>query len=427
MDVHRIRKRLRFGRGRGRRELRRLQAVVKPQLAEVHERRQRFVDAVVEEVVQLPLGEHRHLRDGDLELVHLQRNIVAVEVAAVVDGPRLGVHHRIVVHRIELLDEYLLRLFERFEHRTQYLGRAAQRIVGLHLVLEGRSLSRVAAVKFRFALAQAAARRAYFAHPAGDFDLPGVELAGVERLGHEVVVRFDHLVEHHRSLHGPVEQASGLREVHHADSRHHGRAVGQRQPVADAEPERRYAARLHRFGRRDDFAAERDFRFADQRQRDMRQLHQVAAGADAAVARHERIYFVVEEIGQNPHHVGMYARFGVEKGLQARKHGRPHADVGQRLARAAAVRAYDVVLQAVQVGVADPVLRHGAETGVDAVYYFSLLEIFEKTVAGLDFPEFRFAERNFCPVENPAVNGVQVRIVHFLNGFMAPKIQKLSQ
>jgi len=113
--------------------------------------------------------------------------------------------------------------------------------------------------------------------------------------------------------------------------------------------------------------------------------------------------------------------------LQARKHGRPHADVGQRLARAAAVRTYDVVLQAVQVGVADPVLGHGAETGVDAVYYFSLLEIFEKTVTCLDFPEFRFAERNFCPVENQAVNGVQVRIVHFLNGFMAPKIQKLSQ
>jgi len=155
--------------------------------------------------------------------------------------------------------------------------------------------------------------------------------------------------------------------------------------------------------------------------------HRAAAAADAAVARHERIYFVVEEIGQNPHHVGMYARFGVEKGLQARKHGRTHADVGQRLARTAAVRTYDVVLQAVQVGIADPVLGHGAETGVDAVYYFSLLEIFEKTVTCLDFPEFRFAERNFCPVENPAVNGVQVRIVHFLNGFMAPKIQKLSQ
>ena len=54
VHVHRIRKRLRFGRGRGRRELRRLQAVVEPQLAEVHERRQRLVDAVVEEVVQLP-------------------------------------------------------------------------------------------------------------------------------------------------------------------------------------------------------------------------------------------------------------------------------------------------------------------------------------------------------------------------------------
>jgi len=138
----------------------------------------------------------------------------------------------------------------------------------------------------------------------------------------------------------------------------------------------------------------------------MRQLHQVAAGADAAVARHERIYFVVEEIGQNPHHVGMYARFGVEKGLQARKHGRPHADVGQRLARAAAVRAYDVVLQAVQVGVADPVLRHGAEPCVDAVDDLSLLEFLQETVTRLHFAQ-RLVVDPYCGlVENPGVYGI---------------------
>lgn len=89
-------------------------------------------------------------------------------------------------------------------------------------------------------------------------------------------------------------------QVHQSDARHHGRAVRERQPVADAKPEGRYAACRHRFGSRDGFAPERDLRLADQRQCDMRQLHQVAACAHAAVARHERVNFVVEEIGQYP-------------------------------------------------------------------------------------------------------------------------------
>ena len=69
--------------------------------------------------------------------------------------------------------------------------------------------------------------------------------------------------------------------------------------------------------------------------------------------------------------------------------------------------------RAVQVGVADPVLGMGPKPMLMPYITFSLLEIFEKTVTLPRLPEFRFAERNFCPVENPAVNGVQVRIVHF--------------
>ena len=397
---------MRLGRGRGRRELRCLQPVVEPQFAEVYERRQRLVDPVVEKVVQLPFGEHRHLRHGDLELVHLQRHVVAVEIPAVVDRPRRGVYHRVVVHRVELLDEDFLGLGDRFEHRPQDLGDAPQRVVGLHLVPEGGCRARVAAVKFRFALAQPAARGAYGAHLPGDLDLPRVEFVFVERPGHEVVVRLYDFVEHHRCLHRPPQQAARLGQVHQSDARHHGRAVRERQPVADAKPEGRYAACRHRLCCRDGFAPERDLRFADQRQCDMRQLHQVAACAHAAVARHERVNFVVEEIGQYPHHVGVYARLGVEERLQPRQHRRPYADVGQRLARAAAVRTDDVVLEAVQVGVADPVLRHGAEPRVDAVDDLSLLEFLQETVTRLHFAQ-RLVVDPYCGlVENPVVYGI---------------------
>ena len=138
----------------------------------------------------------------------------------------------------------------------------------------------------------------------------------------------------------------------------------------------------------------------------MRQLHQVAACAHAAVARHERVNFVVEEIGQYPHHVGVYARLGVEERLQPRQHRRPYADVGQRLARAAAVRTDDVVLEAVQVGVPDPVLRHGAEPRVDAVDDLSLLEFLQETVTRLHFAQ-RLVVDPYCGLfENLVVYGI---------------------
>ena len=271
---------------------------------------------------------------------------------------------------------------------------------------EGGRRARVAAVKFRFAFAQPAARGAYGAHLPGDLDLPRVEFVFVERPGHEVIVRFHDFVEHHRRLHRPPQQAARLGQIHQSDARHHGRAVRERQPVADAEPEGRYAACRHRLGSRDGFAPERDLRLADQRQCDVRQLHQVAACAYAAVARHERVYFVVEEIGQYPHHVGVHARLGVEERLQPRQHRRPHADVGQRFARAAAVRTDDVVLEAVQVGVADPVLCHGAEPRVDAVDDLSLLEFLQETVTRLHFAQ-GFVVDLYCGlVENPVVYGI---------------------
>ena len=64
------------------------------------------------------------------------------------------------------------------------------------------------------------------------------------------------------------------------------------------------------------------------------------------------------------------------------------------------------VLEAVQVGVADPVLRHGAEPRVDAVDDLSLLEFLQETVTRLHFAQ-RLVVDPYCGlVENPGVYGI---------------------
>ena len=60
MDIHRVGKGLAFGcRGRGR-ELAGLHSVVQPENTQIQERRKYAVDSVVEKIVHLPFGQHRH-------------------------------------------------------------------------------------------------------------------------------------------------------------------------------------------------------------------------------------------------------------------------------------------------------------------------------------------------------------------------------
>ena len=122
------------------------------------------------------------------------------------------------------------------------------------------------------------------------------------------------------------------------------------------------------------------FAFSYEAQGYVCQLHQVAAGAYAAVARYERVYAAVDELGQQFHHRGMDARTALQKRAGARYHRALYLDVAQRLARACAVAADYVILQVGKVFVIHTPLGHGAETRVDTVYHLVLYEFTEELI-----------------------------------------------
>ena len=57
----------------------------------------------MEEVVQLSFGSHAETHQGDFHLVFLQRDIVAVEITAMIDIFRFGVDDGIVAGRVEFI------------------------------------------------------------------------------------------------------------------------------------------------------------------------------------------------------------------------------------------------------------------------------------------------------------------------------------
>lgn len=149
------RQRLTLGRSRSSRKLRSLKSVIQSEYTHIHKRRKNAVDAVVEQVIQLTLGQHREFRDGDFEFIHLERHVIAMKIAAVIDIARGGIDNRVVASRIKLADKHLLHITERIVHGSQNLRHATQRIVRLHLVLKDLLVRMGAVVEFRLAVTQA--------------------------------------------------------------------------------------------------------------------------------------------------------------------------------------------------------------------------------------------------------------------------------
>ena len=117
-------------------ELTSLHAVIEAKLTHIQERRQDAIDAVMEEVVELPFSEHGEAHKGNLHLVFLQGDIVSVEIAAVVHVLGVRVHDGIVTRGINLVLKHLRGRFKSVKDRTQDLGCAPQGIVGLDLLLK---------------------------------------------------------------------------------------------------------------------------------------------------------------------------------------------------------------------------------------------------------------------------------------------------
>ena len=90
----------------------------------------------MEKVIHLTFREHCHLVHGNLQLVHLERDIVSMEIAAVNDILRIHIDNRIVIDGIDLVFDNLSGIHQGLIYGTENLRDAAQRVIWLDFLLE---------------------------------------------------------------------------------------------------------------------------------------------------------------------------------------------------------------------------------------------------------------------------------------------------
>ena len=140
----------------------------------------------MEQIVHLALGQHCHLGNGDLELVHLERDVVTMEISAMKDIGALPVHNRIVIDSIDLILKHLTCTRPRIIHRSEYLRHASERVIRLHFLLEHMLLRLME--KFYLTAAQHSASVRQRTHQLRNTDLPGMMLQFIEHIRHEIIV-----------------------------------------------------------------------------------------------------------------------------------------------------------------------------------------------------------------------------------------------
>ena len=122
-------------------------------------------------------------------------------------------------------------------------------------------------------------------------------------------------LERHRADHvGGGGEPFGAQHAQRRDAGHHLRAVDQREAFLRAERDRLEPGALERDGARQTLAAIERLALADQRERHVRERREIAAGADRALARHDRRDAALE------HRDDQVERLGL-----ARPNGRPRA------------------------------------------------------------------------------------------------------
>ena len=132
--------------------------------------------------------------------------------------------------------------------------------------------------------------------------------------------------------------------------------------------------------------------FANQGQGHMRQLHQVSAGTHAAVTGNEGTDAAVHKLRQQPHHIRMDAGFSLQERADARHHGRLHGSIAKGFAGTGGMTADDIVLQVFQIAVVHAPLRHGTESGIDAVDDLILMKLLQETIATLHLGQRFFVD-----------------------------------
>ena len=170
-------------------------------------------------------------------------------------------------------------------------------------------------------------------HERGGLDLARMRAGGVDPLVERRRRAAERLEAHGRRAHrGPPEHLG----VVHQQRQHRGlglRAVDEREPFLRREAERREPGGRQRGGGRRAPPRLEHLPLAHQDQRHVTQRRQVAAGADAALLRHQRHEAGVEQAEQRLDQGGAHAAGRAEQDVGAQHH-QPANDVGrQRRAR----------------------------------------------------------------------------------------------
>ena len=70
--------------------------IVQSKHSQIYKRRQDAIDTVVEQIVNLSFAKHSQLGHGNFQLVHFERNVISVEVAAMINILCIRIDNRIV-------------------------------------------------------------------------------------------------------------------------------------------------------------------------------------------------------------------------------------------------------------------------------------------------------------------------------------------
>ena len=84
VNIHREGEGLILCNRRDSRELNALHPKVQPEFSQVDEGGENSVQLIIQELIELPLGKHGKLGNGDLQFIHFQCYIIAMEIPAVV-------------------------------------------------------------------------------------------------------------------------------------------------------------------------------------------------------------------------------------------------------------------------------------------------------------------------------------------------------
>ena len=162
-------------------------------------------------------------------------------------------------------------------------------------------------------------------------------------------------------------QAPRAHEPERAERRHELRPVDEREPLLRLQRHRCETGSLERVPARQAFAVEPRLTLPDEREREMCERSQVAAGTDRASARHDRQDAPVEALEQELDELRARAGASLGERVGAQEHRRPHDLVGIGVADPTGVAPQQAQLELLRQLLRNGLGDEAPEAGVDAV------------------------------------------------------------